>query len=331
MATVRIYLPTYRRPAMLARALRSLRAQTFPDWICEVHNDAPDDPGPGQLVRATRDNRFVIVEHERNLGGTAAFNLFFHPTQEPFYTLHEDDNWWEPDFLTSMLETAARFPAVTVFWSNMRIWQEVADGTIRDTGGHVWPETSGAPRLMPWGHPRQLFGAMHSNGAALFRSHPGQSFVTPSVPFNLMEMFRERMLPHPLVFHPRPLAHFLLTRDSERARDPREWALLQTMLLATFLKHAPAGTTHTRELWQEARASMPPRTTILLLAALVEPKCRALLPSARLLDWFRFARGMIRRPGILRTVLSSRREHADWWTFLDDCTRRQFQSVASTA
>ena len=69
MARVRIYLPTYRRPALLPRALASLRAQTFTDWVCELHNDDPEDPAPGQLLAGLGDPRITLVTHKRNLGG----------------------------------------------------------------------------------------------------------------------------------------------------------------------------------------------------------------------------------------------------------------------
>ena len=110
MATVRIFLPTHRRPQLLPRAIASLRAQTFPDWICELHNDDPADPAPAQLVAQLADPRISLVTHERNLGGTAAFNQFFRATTEPFYSMLEDDNWWEPTFLQVMLD-AARAPS----------------------------------------------------------------------------------------------------------------------------------------------------------------------------------------------------------------------------
>ena len=145
MAEVRIYLPTYRRPAMLARALASLRAQTFRDWVCEVHNDLPGDPEPARLVAALQDARFQVVEHPRNLGGTATFNLFFRPPEEPFYSLHEDDNLWEPAFLATMLATAAAHPSAAVYWANMRVAEELADGSLRDTGRTLWPP-DGTPR-----------------------------------------------------------------------------------------------------------------------------------------------------------------------------------------
>src|ERR1700739_258820 len=41
-AQVRVFVPTYRRPKLLPRALDSLLAQTFTEWECEVHNDDPN-------------------------------------------------------------------------------------------------------------------------------------------------------------------------------------------------------------------------------------------------------------------------------------------------
>ena len=66
MATVRIFLPTHRRPTMLPRALASLCAQTCRDWVCELHNDAPDDLLPGQLLAELDDPRFTLITHPQN-------------------------------------------------------------------------------------------------------------------------------------------------------------------------------------------------------------------------------------------------------------------------
>ena len=76
-ARVRVHLLTYKRPKLLGRALKSLLAQTLQDWTCELHNDAPDDPSPGELCQLINDPRIHYVPHERNLGPTATFNLLF--------------------------------------------------------------------------------------------------------------------------------------------------------------------------------------------------------------------------------------------------------------
>jgi len=60
MALIRIFLLTYRRPALLPRALNSLLSQTFTDWVCELHNDAPEDDGPSQLLNKINDPRIIL-------------------------------------------------------------------------------------------------------------------------------------------------------------------------------------------------------------------------------------------------------------------------------
>jgi hypothetical protein len=330
VATVRVYLPTYRRPHLLGRALASLRAQTFTDWVCEVHNDNPGDPAPARLVRELADARLQLVEHPTNLGGTGTFNLFFHPTAEPFYSLLEDDNWWEPDFLATMLETARSHPDVIVFWANMRIAEELSDGSCRDTGRTIWPETGGATQRFKWADPRQAAGAVHSNGAALFRSRPGDDFRIPAVPFAIVEAVRERIFPHPLLLVRRPLATFTQTRHTERSRDPAEWAEVQAMLIATFFRDCPWSDARLAEIWDEARRQLPPATTPLLLATLADPSVKWIRGPARARDWWIVWRGFLRRPGLYFRLRESRRVHAAWWRFLETHTRSQWERSGGT-
>ena len=325
MTLARIFLPTFQRPRLLERAIASLRAQTMPDWICEVHNDAPHDSAPEELLRRLGDRRLVYCRHERNLGGTATFNLFFRATAEPFYAMLEDDNAWEPAFLSRMIAVAGAHPEATVFWCNQSIWDEDANGDVLDAARTARPlEPGEQPRRVAWGQPAQIFGALHAHGAALFRSRAGDDFTTPAVPIALVEAFRERLFPYPLVYMPEPLAQFTRTRQTARSEDRGEWAITQTMLAATFLKHAAYDDTQLAALWQEARSRQPPATGTLLLASYVEPACRALRRHARPIDWIRMLRGLVRRPALFSQVMASRRRRADWWQFLDAATAARF-------
>ncbi len=301
------------------------------DWICELHNDDPGNPRPAQLVAELRDPRIQLHQHVRNLGGTATFNLFFRATAEPFYSLLEDDNWWEPDFLAVMLAAAEKHPDATVFWANMRIWEEQPGGVFQPTGRTVRRPTTGPAQRVGWGQREQIMGAIHSNGAALFRSRPGDDFSIPAVPFAVVEMFRERLFPYPLVHIPQPLANFSVTLRSARSRDHAEWATLQSMLAATFLQHAAFGDNELAEIWQEARGAVPPTTSSLLFAALAWPGCRHLLRHARPIDWWRLIRGSIRRPAVPWRVLGSRQRHADWWNWLDQNTAACFARFGRAA
>ncbi len=325
MAAVRIFLPTYRRPRLLPRALACLQAQTVTDWTCEVHNDDPSDPVPARLVTALGDARFTVVDHPRNLGGTATFNLFFRATAEPFYTMLEDDNWWEPDYLATMLAAAARHPEAVVFWANQRLWAEQPDGSWRDTGRTTWPVGT-EPQLLGWGRPEQAGGALHAHGAALFRSRPGDDFSTPGVPIAVTEPFRERALPHPLVLVPRPVANFALTLETARSRDPAEWAELQAMLVATFFRDCPWPREKIREFWASARAQRPRATTNLILAGLADPGACP-LGHATLGDWLVVLRGLLRRPGLYFRLRRSRRMHPEWWHYLDRHTAAQWTAT----
>lgn len=318
-------MPTYRRPRLLERAADSLRRQTFEDWVCEVHNDAPDDDSPGRLLKRMNDPRFTLEQHPRNLGGTATFNLFYRATAEPFFSILEDDNWWEPEFLAAMLATAERHPDAAVLWSNMRIWRERPDGTFADSGTCIHPAgVDDRPVRVKWGADRQIMSAIHSNGAALHRSHAGLNYQIPHVPFAAIEMFRERVFPHPLLFVRRPLANYSITLQSERSNNRAEWAEAQTVLTATFLKHAEYDNAHLATIWATARAQQPPVTSVLLLAGLVDPACRPVLRHAHSVDWLRLARGAIRHPEVPLRVLRSRHLHPEWWMFLERHTRSRF-------
>jgi len=325
VATVRVYLSTYRRPQLLKRAVNSLIRQTYPDWICEVHNDDPCDSSPKSLVEGLADPRISLHQHTCNLGGTATFNLFFRPIREPFYSVLEDDNWWEPGFLASMLEAASAFQDAGVFWANMRVWQERAGGSWYDTGALVQPIAQEvSPRRVAWGQPIQLHSALHSNSATLFRSFPKHDYSIPDVPISVTEMFRERTFPFPLVFVPQPLANFALTLHTARSADRGEWAAMQSMLAATFVKHAGYDDRQLEALWTRARAQHPPTTSVLLLASFLDPSCLGLRRHACWRDWLLLVRGTLRRPWVLRRVLGVRRQNADWWDFLDRSTADRF-------
>lgn len=326
-ARVRVFLPTYRRPKLLPRALDSLLAQTFTAWECEVHNDDPNDAFPGRLIDSIGDRRIRLHQHRRNMGANATFNLIYRPVAEDFYSLLEDDNWWEPQFLETMVGELRRRPDVLMAWCNQKIWQELPDGTWRDTGRFVHPAPeSAAPESLEFGGFQQMFGALHSNGAMLMRSRPGESYEVPvDWPFAAIEPFRERMMPHPLLFVAKPLAVYCQTRETARSEGRADWLTAQTVLGATFLKHCRYGRADLAAFFAAARRLTPPLTTPLILAAAMQPHGRRLFRHSRPVDWFVLLRGIVRRPQVLWAVLQSRRRHPDWWNLLDRHTAARFE------
>lgn len=284
MAICRVYIPTFRRPQLLSRAVDSLLRQTFQDWLCELHNDDPRDPAPEELIARIGDPRITVINHKENLGATRTFNLFFKSVPEPFFSLLEDDNWWEPQFLEKMIHAMSANPQVQIAWANMRIWEEQPDQSWRDTGRNVWPPDRSEPRPMHWPHPRHMNGALHSNGAMLARSNFSYFPVPESINFAAIEPFRERTFTHPLLFVPQPLANFAVTRATARPSDASSWMHALAVLTGTYISEIKQSPEQLRSLWANARKGS--RSTHVLFACAAHfPDCREMLRYASLNDW----------------------------------------------
>jgi glycosyltransferase involved in cell wall biosynthesis len=322
-ATVRVFLCTYRRHELLPRALASLRAQTFTDWVCELHNDAPDDPFPAKLAAEIGDARVTVITHEKNLGGIGTFNLMFDPRPERYISLLEDDNWWQPDFLDRMVAAMDAHPEAKVGWANMRIWQEEPAGGWTDTDQLVWPRAAEAPvELFHWPHPQQAWHSLHSTGSMLVRTGALENLKLPlQMRFDFADPARERAMPHPLLFMPQPLVNFSLTLGTARTARLEGLPEHYVMMLASFFRHVRADDETVRTIWAAARSSKVRATDKLFLAALAAPECRPLLRHARIKEWLLFVLAQLRRPRLCWRALHAPRYYPELWNYLDRHTR----------
>lgn len=316
MAKIRIFLPTYRRPTLLRRALDSLRAQSETDWICEVHNDDPKDDTPAAIVAGLGDRRVVLHRHEHNWGAVATFRHAYAGGTEEYAAILEDDNWWEPAFLSANLQCLAAQPEAAMAWTNMRVWREEADGSWHDTGRHVWshPAELGKPAVFAWPELYQSVDALHSHGAAVFRPRLFTD-IPVSTPLALIEAIRERATTAPLLFIPEPLANFAVTRTTARNTDRSAWLQARLVLLVSFLLRHPPTATQIEHFWASRRQQVPADTAVLFFAALALRDC-SLIKPAKSADWARFARGVVRHPGVALRGLRFRTAHSELWAWL---------------
>jgi glycosyltransferase involved in cell wall biosynthesis len=307
---------------MLERSLNSLLKQTYGDWVCELHNDDPQDIFPHALADRIGDSRIRVVDHRENLGPIRTFNLFFKSVAEPYFTLLEDDNWWEPEFLEKMISAMGAYPEVQIAWANMRYWEERADGTWRDTERNIWEVDGAQPSLMFWPHPRQMQGALHSNGAMLARSNFQYYAVPESINFAAIEPFRERTFVHPLLFVPQRLANFAITRTSARPNDPASWIHAVAVLTGTFLSEVPLSDEQLLALWLGARKGSR-WTHVLFACALHFTGCRQIVKYASLSDWLWTCAYASRHPIRVYNVLGLLREKQIEEAFLAYHTQRR--------
>jgi hypothetical protein len=305
MALVRVYLGTYRRNNLLPRALNSLLNQTFSDWVCELHNDDPTDKFPEDLVRRTADPRITLVTHEENYGPTRSFNGFFKPIPETYFSILEDDNWWEPQLLERLLAEMRAHPEVSVAWGNQRFWREEADGSWTDTGRNIWDRPGGGkPEVLEWPHPHP-YGTFHSVGSMLARSAAVQGSMVPlTTEFGATEPYRERMYPFPVLLVPELLGNFALTVGTARSADPAIGATTAALLAGSRFACTSPSDQELRQAWAQVSGPLRNRGShILFYAALFFPECRRLLRFAGVGDWLFFLAYSARHPlRALRTI-----------------------------
>jgi glycosyltransferase involved in cell wall biosynthesis len=126
-APVVIAMATYNpQPALLARQVASLQAQTYTDWQCLVRDDGSAPASFTALRRiCAEDRRFIVVRDVRNRGFYGNFEhcLANIPESVEFVALCDQDDRWHPDKLARSL---AAFDAadVELVYTDMRLVDE---------------------------------------------------------------------------------------------------------------------------------------------------------------------------------------------------------------
>jgi glycosyltransferase involved in cell wall biosynthesis len=317
-AQIRVYVVTYRRPHLLERALQSLLAQTNSAWVAEVLNDDPEDLRVAELVARIADPRITISLPARHRGGTGNFNHAFRTVAEPFAAILEDDNWWEPEFLSVMMDALARNPDISLACGNERLWREQPDGTWRDSGRTIWPVTGGETRF-GWNILDKCGGAKICNSSMIFRTALSEAWQTPaSIPIDVTEHFRERVVPHPILLVMSPLVNYGDTLITHRSKARSVWASYQILLVGSvFALIAPdrrAGLAD--DLWQKAHKQLPLLSSALTTAGAFVPEARELWRRAGILDRAAFCLRALRRPLSTLTLYRVRTRHQAEWEWL---------------
>jgi hypothetical protein len=294
--------------------------QTFGDWVCELHNDAPDDAEPRAILDelAPGDPRFSYFQHSPTWGAVAAFNHAFRGGMEPFASLLEDDNWWEPEFLNAAIQALERSPDAALAWANMRLWREEPDGGWLDLGRDIWTVGPGAAGIVEFKPPElfQAFDVLHSNGAMVFRpARFGAPSVPSSAPFAIVESLRERSASGPLLFIPRPLANFAVTMRTARDADPAAWVQARLLVAASFLQDRDVDAVAWRRMW-EARRALPQRDTGIFFLLAISLRRFRLIRDAAAGDWLHFLLSTARHPFLTARGLRFRRDQPETWAWL---------------
>lgn len=110
MPLVSVVVPTYLRPDLVTRAVRSVQKQSVEDIEIVVVVDGRDE-ATCRALEAIGDPRIRICVPERNLGNGGARNLGIAAARGEWVALLDDDDLWHPQKLERQLAVAVEVQA----------------------------------------------------------------------------------------------------------------------------------------------------------------------------------------------------------------------------
>lgn len=225
-------IPTYRRSALLSRAIASAVAQGAGARVCVFDNCSRDDTAQvvDQMAQSHPQIRYHC--HARNLGGAANFDFGMRSVVTPFFSILSDDDYLLPGFYDRALASLAEHPEA-MFWAGTTISVD-EQGTIWDARIDRWP------REGVFNPPEGLMAMMHGMAPAwtgiVFRREVLErvGFLDQATlgPSDLDFMLRAAAS-HPFVLSKHPSAVYMLNTESFSATQPLSsfWPGWQKMFL----------------------------------------------------------------------------------------------------
>jgi glycosyltransferase involved in cell wall biosynthesis len=111
-----IFIPTYRRPQLLKKAIASALNQTWANLQVVVCDNASKDE-TGEIVAQFRqtDPRVQYICHSTELGMLGNYQFIFSNVETEFFSILSDDDILLPSFCETALAGFAQFPDIAFF------------------------------------------------------------------------------------------------------------------------------------------------------------------------------------------------------------------------
>ena len=108
-------MPAFNRSATIARAVRSIRAQSLQEWELRGGDDgSTDDTAEAAIMAAEEDPRIQVEKLPENRGAAAAMNHAWRQSQSAFVAILDSDDVALPHRLQRQLSYFAEHPEVAV-------------------------------------------------------------------------------------------------------------------------------------------------------------------------------------------------------------------------
>lgn len=155
-------IPTYRRPQMLQRAVRSVLAQTYPHFqVCVFDNASGDETPEVVAALAREDARVKYFCQPENIGLMPNFNFAMQSVKTPFFSFLCDDDLLLPRFYETCMEGFSNHPEAMAATGTILSADEAATWVI--PGPRMEREGLYSPpeSLLAWTHDRRPLITAH--------------------------------------------------------------------------------------------------------------------------------------------------------------------------
>ncbi len=116
---VSVIVRTKDRPSLLANALKSIAQQTYANLEIVAVNDGGQDVR--DVVNALAGNTPVVyVHHEKSKSRSAAANAGLDHAQGVYFIFLDDDDWFEPNHISSLVTALEKEPQAKVAYTGVR-------------------------------------------------------------------------------------------------------------------------------------------------------------------------------------------------------------------
>lgn len=113
-------IPTFRRPHLLGRAIRSALYQTYASLqVCVYDNGSGDQTAEVVAEFAKSDPRIRYHSHGENIGGYANFQYGLDHVTTPFFSILADDDVLLPDFYEVAMAGFEQYPQAVMSMCGM--------------------------------------------------------------------------------------------------------------------------------------------------------------------------------------------------------------------
>src|SRR5208282_1664046 len=126
MATITTIIPTYQRPQLLRRCIRSILAQSYLDFEVHVYDNASGDETPKVVAEfAEYDPRVKYHRHLQNIGMMENFRFGIDQVVTLYFNILSDDDFLLPGFFETAIDELTADPEPGFFFGGLLFF----DGT----------------------------------------------------------------------------------------------------------------------------------------------------------------------------------------------------------